>query len=113
VVGPKSRNWLFSGDEVADRDAWGKFLTAYDRKNALSKAADGRVLLQVGDGDWAFPAPIVNKGKGWVFDSAAGREEIINRRVGENELSVNSDAVGRCRCPARICGRRSGWQWFQ
>jgi basic membrane lipoprotein Med (substrate-binding protein (PBP1-ABC) superfamily) len=62
VVGPKSRNWLFSGDEVADRDAWGKFLTAYDRKNALSKAADGRVLLQVGDGDWAFPAPIVNKG---------------------------------------------------
>ncbi len=88
VVGPKSRNWLFSGDEVADRDAWSKFLTAYDRKNALTKAADGRVLLQVGDGDWAFPAPIVNKGKGWVFDSAAGREEIINRRVGENELSV-------------------------
>jgi hypothetical protein len=32
VVGPKSRNWLFSGDEVADRDAWGKFLTAYDQK---------------------------------------------------------------------------------
>lgn len=88
VVGPKSRNWLFSGDEVADRDAWGKFLTAYDRKNAVSKAADGRMLLLVGDGDWAFPAPIVNKGKGWVFDSTAGREEIINRRVGENELSA-------------------------
>jgi len=88
VVGPKSRNWLFSGDEVADRDAWARFLTAYDRKNTVSKTADGRMLLQVGDGDWAFPAPIVNKGKGWVFDSAAGREEIINRRVGENELSV-------------------------
>jgi hypothetical protein len=88
VVGPKSRNWLFSGDEVADRDAWAKFLTAYDRKNAVSKTADGRMLLLVGDGDWAFPAPIVNKGKGWVFDSAAGREEIINRRVGQNELSA-------------------------
>ncbi len=88
VVGPKSRNWLFSGDEVADRDGWAKFLTAYDRKNAVSKTADGRMLLLVGDGDWAFPAPIVNKGKGWVFDSAAGREEIINRRVGQNELSA-------------------------
>ena len=88
VVGPKSRNWLFSGDAVADRDAWAKFLTAYDRKNMVSKAADGRMLLQVGDGNWTFPAPIVNKGKGWVFDSAAGREEIINRRVGQNELSA-------------------------
>lgn len=88
VVGPHSRHWLFSGDEVADRNAWARFLTAYDRKNAVSKAADGRMRLLVGDGDWAFPAPIVNKGKGWVFDSAAGREEIINRRVGENELST-------------------------
>jgi len=88
VVGPKSRPWLFSGDAVADRDAWGKFLIAYDRKNAINRAADGRMLLLVGDGDWAFPAPIVSKGKGWVFDSAAGREEIINRRVGENELSA-------------------------
>lgn len=88
VVGPESRNWLFSGDEVADRDDWARFLTAYDRKNAVSKAADGRMLLLVGDGDWAFPAPIVNKGQGWVFDSAAGREEFINRRVGKNELSA-------------------------
>lgn len=88
VVGPESRHWLFSGDEVADRDEWARFLSAYDRKNAVNRMANGRMLLLVGDGDWAFPAPIVNKGQSWVFDSAAGREEFINRRVGKNELSA-------------------------
>jgi hypothetical protein len=42
----------------------------------------------VGEDDWPFPAPIVRKGKGWVFDAVAGREEIINRRVGRNELDT-------------------------
>ena len=88
VVGPKSRSWLFSGDEVADREAWDKFLLAYERKNSISQSADGRAMLLVGDGDWSFPAPLVKKEGAWVFDSAAGREEIINRRVGENELSA-------------------------
>ena len=88
VVGPKSRNWLFSGDDVADRDGWARFLAAYDRKNMIGKTDDSRMLLQVGDDGWTFPAPLVNKGKGWVFDSNAGREEIINRRVGANELSA-------------------------
>lgn len=88
VVGPKSRSWLFSGDEVADREAWDKFLLAYERKHSISQRADGRAMLLVGDGDWSFPAPLVKKEGAWVFDSAAGREEIINRRVGENELSA-------------------------
>ena len=42
----------------------------------------------MGEDDWPFPAPIVRKGKGWVFDAVAGREEIINRRVGRNELDT-------------------------
>jgi hypothetical protein len=88
VVGPKSRSWLFSGDKVADREAWDKFLLAYERKNSISQGADGRAMLMVGDGDWSFPAPLVKKDGSWIFDSAAGREEIINRRVGENELSA-------------------------
>ena len=88
VVGPASRNWLSSGDAVADRDDWRKFLAAYDQKHSISKVTDNRAVLLVGDGDWPFPAPVVRQGDGWVFDSAAGREEIINRRIGRNELGA-------------------------
>ncbi|MDP3540776.1 MAG: DUF2950 domain-containing protein [Azonexus sp.] len=88
VVGPTSRTWLSSGDAVADKEGWRKFLAAYDLKHSISPSTDGRAFLLVGDGDWPFPAPLVRKGNSWVFDAAAGREEIINRRVGQNELSA-------------------------
>ena len=88
VVGPASRSWLSSGDEVADREIWRKFLVEYDRKHSISQVADGRAILLVGDGDWPFPAPLVRQGDGWIFDSAAGREEVINRRDGRNELDA-------------------------
>lgn len=88
VVGPASRSWLSSGDEIADREIWRKFLVEYDRKHSISQVADGRAILLIGDGDWPFPAPLVRQGDGWIFDSAAGREEVINRRVGRNELDA-------------------------
>ncbi|WP_313953844.1 DUF2950 domain-containing protein [Accumulibacter sp.] len=88
VVGPDSASWLFSGDAVADRADWKKFLTAYDHKHGVDRETDDRGVLVVGDNDWPFPAPLVRQGGRWVFDAAAGREEIINRRVGSNELDT-------------------------
>jgi hypothetical protein len=88
VVGPSSASWLSSGDPVADRNDWNKFLAAYDKKNALEKSGDAKAILAVGDDAWPFPAPIVKKGATWTFDADAGREEIINRRVGRNELDA-------------------------
>jgi hypothetical protein len=88
VIGPSSRSWLSSGDKVADQHDKEKFLAAYDRKNSISKQDDNKAILLVGDDDWPFPAPIVRKGNGWVFNAAAGREELINRRVGRNELDT-------------------------
>lgn len=88
VIGPSSRSWLSSGDKVADQHDKEKFLAAYDRKNSISKQDDNKAILLVGEDDWPFPAPIVRKGNGWVFDAAAGREELINRRVGRNELDT-------------------------
>lgn len=88
VVGPKSRNWLSSGDEVADRLAREKFLTNYDRKHAISESSEGKAFLLAGEDDWPFPAPLVKQANGWVFDSVAGREELLNRRVGANELGA-------------------------
>jgi hypothetical protein len=88
VVGPGSESWLFSGDKVADANDWKKFLSAYQERNAVRKDSDDKAILEVGSDDWPFPAPLVKKGTTWSFDANAGREEIINRRVGRNELDT-------------------------
>ena len=87
VMGPQSKGWIFTGDKVSDATEWKNFLAAYDKKNAVNKEGDARAILVIGD-DWPFPAPIVKKGDKWAFDADAGREEVINRRVGRNELDT-------------------------
>jgi len=99
VLGPASRSWLASGDTIADRRDWEKFLAAYDRKHAISLTSDGRAVILVGDDDWPFPAPLVRRGDRWVFDAAAGREEIINRRIGRStDVSVGMNWIRSRRC---------------
>ena len=88
VIGPKSKSWLFSGDKVADAADWQKFLAAYDKKSSIDRDGDAKAILHAGEGDWSFPAPLVRQGDRWVFDADAGREEIINRRIGRNELDT-------------------------
>lgn len=88
VIGPAARAWLSSGDEVSDRHEWERFSAAYERKHAIGALADGRGQLLVGDDDWPFPAPIVRRGERWFFDAAAGRDELLNRRIGRNELDT-------------------------
>ena len=88
VLGPSSSSWLSSGDKVADQHDKEKFLAAYDRKNSISKPDENKAILLVGEDDWPFPAPIIRKGNGWIYDAVAGREELINRRVGRNELDT-------------------------
>jgi hypothetical protein len=88
VMGSASKSWLFSGDKVADAAEWKRFLEAYDKKNSITREGDGKAVLNAGDGDWSFPAPVVKQGDKWVFDSQAGREEVLNRRVGRNELDT-------------------------
>ena len=87
VIGPKSRSWLFTGDTVADATDWKKFLAGYDAKNRIAKEGDAKAVLFIGD-DWPFPAPLVAKAGKWSFDAEAGREEVMNRRVGRNELDT-------------------------
>ncbi|MCM8596721.1 DUF2950 domain-containing protein [Accumulibacter sp.] len=88
VLGTASRSWLSSGDPVIDRRDWERFLAAYDRKHTISEVSDGRAILLVGDDGWPFPAPLVRNGERWRFDSAAGKDEILNRRIGRNELDT-------------------------
>jgi len=85
IFGPAARELIFSGDAAADAHRRAQLLKAYDEKNRLDQQGD-RAVLTIGNGDWPFPIPLVKKGETWVFDTEAGKEEILNRRIGENEL---------------------------
>jgi hypothetical protein len=85
IFGAQARNVLFSGDAVADNQRRGEFLAAYDERNRMVTEGENTILI-VGKQDWPFPIPIVKKGESWVFDTEKGRQEILNRRIGENEL---------------------------
>jgi hypothetical protein len=87
VLGSEGRTLVSSGDEVSDRQSRERFLEAYDAGNQLVKT-DTEVTLRVGPDDWPFPVPLVKVGDRWRFDPRRGREEIIARRIGRNELNT-------------------------
>jgi len=86
VLGPDATKVLSSGDAVADENARKGFVSHYNQMHRLAYDANGRVILFLGDDDWPFPIPLVKKDKGWVFDTAAGEQELLYRRIGANEL---------------------------
>jgi hypothetical protein len=88
VLGPDGNAIVSSGDPVADSNTREKFVAAYDVKHAIEPEGDGTQTLIIGDDDWPFPIPLVNKGGEWQFDTGAGLDEILRRRVGRNELSA-------------------------
>ena len=88
ILGPDSRSFVSSGDEVADAQARSKFVAEYDEANELSREGDTRAVLVVGKDDWSFPFPIVKDDAGWRFDASEGATEILDRRIGANELSA-------------------------
>jgi hypothetical protein len=88
IFGPESEDLVSSGDPVADRSSRERFLAVHDEGNRLVKVGDSEVVLHLGKQDWPFPIPLVKDERGWVFDTEAGLEEILNRRIGENELST-------------------------
>jgi DUF2950 family protein len=91
IFGAQAKELISSGDPVADKQRREGFVNAYDEKNRLvSEGTD--MTLVVGSNDWPFPIPLVKKGEGWVFDTDRGKEEILNRRIGQNEL----DAIQVC-----------------
>jgi hypothetical protein len=88
ILGPEGEDIISSGDEVADKNVLEQFVKSYQEKVDFVKEKEDRVSIIIGSDDWPFPIPIVKKGDGWVFDTKAGREEVLNRRVGRNELTA-------------------------
>jgi len=88
LLGPGSETLISSGDQVEDREQSDKFIKLYDEKNSLEKSGDKKIILHAGKNDWPFPIPIVKTGKDWRFDTKLGKEEILSRRIGRNELDT-------------------------
>lgn len=88
LLGPDSQRLIDSGDSAADRAAWERFVADYDVRHDLQMQGASKAVLSVGSGDWPMPIPLVKRGSSWVFDTAAGIEELIARRIGRNELNA-------------------------
>jgi hypothetical protein len=92
IFGPE-REKLLSGDPVEDANALKGFAERLGESATLEKVDDAKYTLLVGEEHWPSPIPIVKEGRKWRFDTAVGLDEILNRRIGENELS----AIMTCR----------------
>ncbi len=88
VLGPGSAQIVSSGDPVADANGRQEFLAAYDAGHRVVTESGKPATLVIGESDWPFPIPIVAKDGEWQFDAAAGREELLARRIGRNELAT-------------------------
>ena len=87
IFGPDVQN-LLSGDEVADNNSFEEFATYVSEATSLEKQSEVRLTLLVGNNEWPFPIPLIKNGEGWSFDTKAGTEEILNRRIGKNEIAI-------------------------
>jgi hypothetical protein len=89
LFGKAGKDVILSRDEAVNKDLLDRFIRAYEEKNKLDISPDNnKALLYVGDNEWPFPFPIVRKGDKWVFDTKQGKAEILQRRIGRNELDT-------------------------
>lgn len=88
VLGPTAKEVLSSGDPTQDADARAGFVVRYQAMHRFAKEADGSVTLVIGAENWPFPIPLLNNHGKWYFDTDAGKDEILFRRVGRNELAA-------------------------
>ena len=96
IFGSGAKEVLSSGDPVADKNTRDRDVARYDEMHRLVKEPDGTVTLYMGAENWPFPIPLVQKDNAWYFDTAAGKEEILFRRIGRNELAT----IDTCRAVA-------------
>jgi len=87
ILGPGSGALINSGDAVADRDGRARFVAAYEARHRID-VAGGKATLIIGENDFPMAIPIVASNGAWRFDARAGREEVLDRRIGQNELNA-------------------------
>lgn len=88
ILGPEGRELVYSGDPVTDAAGRELFVSIYDQAHAIRMDGSNRAVLVIGNKDWPFPIPVVRRKGAWRFDTPAGKQEILDRRIGRNELSA-------------------------
>jgi hypothetical protein len=89
IFGPDGNDVLFSGDPVKDKNGLQDFVAAYGQMNRWREIKAGGEILYVGADNYPFPVPLVRNSSGqWAFDTAAGKDEILARRIGKGELTA-------------------------
>jgi len=89
IFGPDAKDLLNSGDPVQDKNSASGFIRRYDMMHRWRAMDDGSEVLIVGADNFPFPIPLKKNSDGrWFFDTAAGKDEVLNRRIGRNELAV-------------------------
>jgi hypothetical protein len=94
VLGSNAKDIVHSGDDAEDENDRDQFLNKYQEMHRLVTEPDGTTTLYIGAENWPTPIPLVHKGSSWYFDTAAGKQEILYRRVGKNELAVIQTCSG-------------------
>ena len=88
ILGSDAKQIVSSGDATEDAENRANFAKKYEEMHRLVKEPDGTTSLYIGAENWPTPIPLMNRGNAWYFDTEAGKQEILFRRVGENELST-------------------------
>ena len=88
ILGPEGDRVIDSGDRYDDRELHQRFVALYDEKHTIDEERPGRAELDVGPNDWPMPIPLVENNGRWTFDTKAGAQTIVDRRIGRNELSA-------------------------
>jgi hypothetical protein len=87
ILGPDTQEIVASSDSVADKNSRDLFVASYDRKHRLLSSRQS-ASLNVGEDGWPFPVPLIHAGQKWYWDGASGKEELLYRRIGRNELAA-------------------------
>jgi Protein of unknown function (DUF2950) len=88
IFGSDGKEIVSSGDPVEDKNGRDQFVRKYQEMNRLVEEPDGTVRLYIGAENWPLPIPLVNHNGAWYFDTAAGKDEILLRRIGRNEMAA-------------------------
>lgn len=88
ILGPEGKTIVSSGDAAEDAKDRANFVRRYDEMHRVVKEPDGSATLYIGARNWPMPIPLVSSGNSWHFDTAAGKKEILYRRVGKNEIAT-------------------------
>jgi hypothetical protein len=86
ILGSDAKEVISSGDPVADNNARDTLVAKYNEMHRVAYDDHGRVILYIGADNWPFPIPMVKEGDRWAFDTESGKEELLYRRIGQNEL---------------------------